>query len=110
MLQHQLAVAGDVIDVLDELHAARIVEQRFRHTLAVGQGRAAQIKAMGSRDSSGAAATRGLGWLLRAKYNGVMREALPARWTELINCMDEKERTRLKSELNYGGDCIPLRN
>ena len=65
---------------------------------------------MGSRDSSGAAAARGLGWLLRAQYDGVMREALPARWTELINCMDEKERTRLKSELNYGDDCTPLRN
>ena len=51
---------------------------------------------MGFRDSSGAAAARGLGWLLRAQYDGVMREPLPARWVELINCLDEKER--LKSE------------
>ena len=65
---------------------------------------------MGSRDSSGAAAARGLGWLLRAQYDGVIREPLPARWTELINCMDEKERTRLKSELNYGDERMPLRN
>ena len=65
---------------------------------------------MGSRNSSGAADARGLGWLLRAQYDGVMREALPARWTELINCMDEKERTRLKSELSLGEECAPLRN
>ena len=67
-------------------------------------------KPMGSRDSSGAAATRGLGWLLRAQYDCVMREALPARWTELINCMDEKERTRLKLELSFGEESAPLRN
>ena len=64
---------------------------------------------MGFRDSSGAAAARGLGWLLRAHYDGVMREPLPARWTELIDCVDEKERTRLKSELSFGEDA-PLRN
>jgi hypothetical protein len=67
-------------------------------------------KPMGSRDSSGAAAARGLGWLLRAQYDGVMREPLPARWTELINCLDEKERTRLKAELTYGEECAPLKN
>ena len=65
---------------------------------------------MGSRNSSGAADARGLGWLLRAQYDGVMCEPLPARWTELINCMDEKERTRLKSELSLGEECAPLRN
>jgi Anti-sigma factor NepR len=67
-------------------------------------------KLMGSRDSSGPAAARGLGWLLRAQYDRVMREPLPARWTELINCLDEKERARLKSELNYGEQRAPLRN
>jgi hypothetical protein len=67
-------------------------------------------KPMGSRDSSGAAAARGLGWLLRAQYDGVMREPLPARWTELINCLDEKERTRLKSQLSFGEEPAPLRN
>ena len=65
---------------------------------------------MGSRESSGAAAARGLGWLLRAQYDRLLREPLPARWTELINCMDEKERTRLKSELNYGDEGAPLSN
>ena len=65
---------------------------------------------MAFRDTSGDAAARGLGWLLRAQYDGVMREPLPARWTDLINCLDEKERTRLKSELNYGDECAPLKN
>jgi hypothetical protein len=65
---------------------------------------------MGSRDSSGASAARGLGWLLRAQYDRVIREPLPARWVELINCVDEKERTRLKSELSYGNECAPLKN
>jgi hypothetical protein len=65
---------------------------------------------MGSRDSSGAAAARGLAWLLRAQYDGVMREPLPARWTELINSVDEKERTRLKLELSYGDECAPPKN
>ena len=67
-------------------------------------------KPMGFRDSSGAAAARGLGLLLRAHYDGVMREPLPARWTELINCLDEKERTRLKAELSYGDEGAPLKN
>ena len=65
---------------------------------------------MGFRDSSGAAAARGLGWLLRAQYDGVMREPLPARWVELINRLHEKERTRLKSELSYGDESAPLNN
>jgi hypothetical protein len=65
---------------------------------------------MGSRDHSGAYATRGLGWLLRAQYDGLIREPLPARWVELINCLDEKERTRLKTELSYGDECTPLKN
>ena len=51
-----------------------------------------------------------LGWHLRAQYDCVMREPLPARWVELINCLDEKERTRLKSELSYGDACAPLKN
>ena len=65
---------------------------------------------MGIRDNSGAATARGRGWLLRAQYDGVMREPLPARWVELINCLDEKERTRLKSELSYGDESAPLKN
>lgn len=65
---------------------------------------------MSSRDSSGASAARGLGWLLRAQYDRVIREPLPARWVELINCVDEKERTRLKSELGLGEEFAPLRN
>ena len=65
---------------------------------------------MGSRDGSGADAARGLGWLLRAQYDRVIREPLPARWTELINCVDENERTRLKSELSFGEGCAPLKN
>ena len=68
------------------------------------------VAPMGSRDSSAAAAARGLGWLLRPRYDGVMRDTLPARWTELINCVDEKERTRLKSELSYGDECAPPKN
>jgi hypothetical protein len=66
-------------------------------------------KPMGSHNS-GAAAARGLGWLLRAQYDGVLREPLPARWTELISCVDEKERTRLKSELRFGDECAPPKN
>ena len=65
---------------------------------------------MGSRDSSGGAASRGLGWLLRAQLDEVIREPLPPRWIELINCLDEKERTRLKSELSFGNECAPLKN
>ena len=57
---------------------------------------------MGSRDGYRANAARGLGWLLRAEHDGVIREPLPARWVELINCMDEKERARLKLELSLG--------
>jgi len=67
-------------------------------------------KPMGSRESSGAAAARGLGWLLRAQYDRLLREPLPARWTELINCVDDKERTRLKSELCFGDECAPPKN
>ena len=67
-------------------------------------------KPIGSRESSGAAAARGLGWLLRAQYDRLLREPLPARWTELINCVDDKERTRLKSELCFGDECAPPKN
>ena len=65
---------------------------------------------MGFRNNSGAATARGLGWLLRAQYDGVMREPLPARWTELINCLDEKERTRLKAALSCGDEGARLKN
>jgi hypothetical protein len=54
---------------------------------------------MGSRSYSGANAARGLGWLLRAQHNTLVREELPARWVELINCIDDKERQRLKAAL-----------
>jgi hypothetical protein len=64
---------------------------------------------MAPRDSYGAAATRGLGWLLRARFDGVIREPLPARWAELINCVDDKERARLKLELTCGDACTPLK-
>ena len=63
---------------------------------------------MGSRDSSAASAARGLGWLLRVQHEGIIREGLPARWVELINCLDEKERARLKAELSYGEESAPL--
>ncbi len=67
---------------------------------------------MGSRDGSGANAARSLGWLLRAQYDDVVRDPLPARWVELINCMDEQERNRLKSELHLDDDetIRPLKN
>ncbi len=65
---------------------------------------------MGSRDRSGPNAARGLGWLLRAQHDGIIREPLPARWVELINCLDEKERTRLKAELSFGDEGAPLKN
>ena len=54
---------------------------------------------MASRDDSGPIEARGLGWLLRAQHDDVVRQPVPARWTALINCVDEKERTRLKLEL-----------
>ena len=47
---------------------------------------------------------RSLGWLLRAHYDGLAREPLPERWAELIRCIDDKERLRLKSELSVLGD------
>lgn len=43
---------------------------------------------------------RGLGFLLRAHYDGLAREPLPARWVELIRCLDEKQRLTLKAELH----------
>jgi hypothetical protein len=54
-------------------------------------------KAYGARD-------RGLGWLLRAHYDGLARQPLPKRWTELIRCLDDQERLRLKAELSARGD------
>lgn len=61
---------------------------------------------MGSRSYSGANAARGLGWLLRARHNTLTTEELPARWVELINCIDERERERLNAALSAvtGGD------
>jgi hypothetical protein len=47
---------------------------------------------MGSRSFGGANAARGLGWMLRAKHDGLIREPLPEKWRELINRLDEKER------------------
>ena len=44
-------------------------------------------------------ADRGLGWLLRAHYDGLASEPLPERWSELIRTLDEKQRLRLKTEL-----------
>lgn len=41
MLEHEFAIVGDVVHVLDELHAAGVVEQRFQHALAVDHGGAA---------------------------------------------------------------------
>ena len=58
---------------------------------------------MGSRSFDGANAARGLGWLLRTKHDGLIREPLPEKWVELINCLDEKERARLKTELGLPG-------
>jgi hypothetical protein len=43
---------------------------------------------------------RGLGWLLRAHYDGLAREPLPERWMELIRTLDEKQRLKLKAELS----------
>ena len=45
-------------------------------------------------------ADRGLGWLLRAHYDGLAREPLPERWIELMRTLDEKERLRLKTEMS----------
>ena len=54
---------------------------------------------MGSQQTRRTKAMReGLGWLLRAHYDGLAREPLPERWIELINCLDERERVRLKSK------------
>lgn len=59
---------------------------------------------MASRSRSREDAARGLGRMLRAQHDGLMREPLPARWIELINCLDEKERARLKSELHLASE------
>jgi hypothetical protein len=66
-------------------------------------------KPMGSRDHSGAYGASGLGRLLRAHHDGIIREPLPARWTELIKCLDDKERIRLKAELKHGDESAPLK-
>jgi hypothetical protein len=90
-----------------------IQEQTDGASIAVRHSRSNNIftdNTMGSRDSAGTDAARGLGWLLRAQHDGIIREPLPARWTELINCLDEKERIRLKAELSDGDECTPLKN
>jgi hypothetical protein len=46
MLQHHVTAAGDVVDVLDELLAAGVLEQRFEDALAVDQRRATQVEAV----------------------------------------------------------------
>ena len=43
---------------------------------------------------------RGLGFLLRAHYDGLAREPLPERWKELIRTLDEAERRRIKTDLS----------
>jgi hypothetical protein len=45
-------------------------------------------------------ADQGLGWLLRAHYDGLAREPLPERWVELIRTLDDKQRLKLKTELS----------
>ncbi len=55
---------------------------------------------MGSRNPTGAYAARGIAWMLRAHHDGLIREPLPEKWLELMNCVDDKERARLKSELS----------
>jgi hypothetical protein len=42
----------------------------------------------------------GLGWLLRAHYDGLAREPLPQRWKELICTLDEKQRLKLKTDMS----------
>jgi hypothetical protein len=68
---------------------------------------------MGSRQPRAKALSDSLGGLLRAHYDGLAQEPLPERWIELINCLDERERLRMKSELcvDAGEDAArPLRN
>ena len=57
-------------------------------------------------------ADRGLGWLLRAQYDGLAREPLPERWIELMRTLDEKERLELKTELSMESEGTehPTRN
>lgn len=50
-------------------------------------------------EDSRRAKDRGLAFLLRAHYDGLAREPLPERWTELIRCLDEKQRLHLKADL-----------
>lgn len=57
---------------------------------------------MGSQTHK-AKAMHGLGRLLRADSDGIARYPLPDRWLELMNCIDEKERFRLKAELDDAG-------
>jgi hypothetical protein len=46
----------------------------------------------------------GLGGLLRASHSSLAVEALPDKWVELMNCIDESERNRLKAELMVQGE------
>jgi hypothetical protein len=63
---------------------------------------------MGSTRSN---AMRGLGWLLRAQHDGLLKDPPPERWLELLNCLDDKERIRLKMKLRVdsGHDPEPLK-
>lgn len=67
---------------------------------------------MGSRRPPAKALSDSLSGLLRAHYDGLAHEPLPERWIELIDCLEEKERLRLKSELSVAGQdaARPLKN
>ncbi len=67
---------------------------------------------MGIDASKRAKAMRGLGSLLRAHHDGLAREPLPERWTELIRCLEDKERLRLKAaiRMHETGEEFPIRN
>jgi hypothetical protein len=55
---------------------------------------------MGSSKMSKINAMRiGLGSLLRASHDSLAHEALPETWVQLMNCIDETEKKRLKAEL-----------
>ena len=61
---------------------------------------------MAPRGFTGSQAAQGLGWLLRAKHDGLLREPLPDKWVELINCLDDKKRERLIGELTLDKDDV----
>jgi hypothetical protein len=60
---------------------------------------------MGSSKAGKANAMRvGLGGLLRASHSSLALEALPEKWVELMNCIDENEKNRLKAEMIVQGE------